>query len=444
MSIILLRRRILKLTPEALWVFTGQVGIAIAGLVGIKLLTHILDPSEFGRLALANTIVAFIGTSFFGPFAQGLMRFWAISKDRGNLKEFYAISSRLAKYISLVVFLITAMASTLIIWIAHKFDWTILVILSLAIGVIMGNFNLMLSVFKAARQRRRVAILNSSNAFLRPMIATLVVILIIAKAHIALLGYLIAVLFVFLVTQRIYSQMVSEISLHHLKPKSRELLFEGLSKEILSYSLPFLVWGIFGWIHISCDRWSLQTFYGSEVVGAFAVVSLLSMYPLIFGSGFLSSLFAPIAFQKGGDLSLSHKVASANKILMAMTGIYIIGAIVLIGFFAVFHQSLVLLISNISFIRYSHLLPWLTLAWALFFLGQMFSTFGLLANQPQIYIMPKLVSSVVAVSSTFYLSFKIGPIGVVLGLMLAGFIYVLWCGIIVLRLVRRGREPLLL
>jgi O-antigen/teichoic acid export membrane protein len=166
------------------------------------------------------------------------------------------------------------------------------------------------------------------------------------------------------------------------------------------------------------------------------------MYPLIFGSGFLSSLFTPIAFQKGGDLSQNHKVASANKILMAMTGIYIIGAVVLIGFFAVFHQSLVLLISNISFIRYSHLLPWLTLAWALFFLGQMFSTFGFLANQPRIYIMPKLVSSVVAVSATFYLSFRIGPIGVVWGLLLAGFIYALWCGIIVLRLVRRETEPL--
>lgn len=264
MSIILLRRRILKLTPEALWVFIGQVGIAIAGLVGIKLLTHILDPSEFGRLALANTIVALIGTSFFGPFAQGLMRFWAISKDRGNLKEFYTVSSRFAKYISFVVFLITAMVSTLIICIAHKFDWTILVILSLAIGVIMGDFNLMISVFGAARQRRRVAILNTSNAFLRPMSAALLVILIIAKANIALLGYLIAVLFVFLVTQRIYSQMISEISRHYLKPKLRVLLFEGLSKEILSYSLPFLVWGIFGWLHISCDRWSLQTFYGSE------------------------------------------------------------------------------------------------------------------------------------------------------------------------------------
>lgn len=43
--------KLFKSTPEALWVFVEQAGTAIAGLVGIKLLTHVLAPSEFGRLA---------------------------------------------------------------------------------------------------------------------------------------------------------------------------------------------------------------------------------------------------------------------------------------------------------------------------------------------------------------------------------------------------------
>ena len=59
--------KLFKLTPEAIWVFVGQAGTAAAGLFGIKLLTHVLSPDEFGRLALANTIVALIGTNIFGP-----------------------------------------------------------------------------------------------------------------------------------------------------------------------------------------------------------------------------------------------------------------------------------------------------------------------------------------------------------------------------------------
>lgn len=43
------------------------------------------------------------------------------------------------------------------------------------------------------------------------------------------------------------------------------------------------------------------------------------------------------------------------------------------------------------FCKFSYLLPWLALAWAWFYLGQITSSFGLLANQPQNYIAPKIV-----------------------------------------------------
>jgi len=424
------------LSPEAFWVFIGQAGTAIAGLVGIKLLTHVLTPSEFGKLALANTITAFIGTNLFGPFGQGLTRFWSVSKDRGNLDVFYVISNRFAKYISLSALLISGVAVIVTMYILHKFHWAILVAISLVIGIITGFLSLRIGIFTAARQRRRVAILNISNTLLRPLIAVVLVVITIANVNMALVGYLIAALLVVLIAERLYSQNVSEASLSHLRSNTEKSFSGGLAKEILSYSWPFLVWGIFGWIHMSCDRWALQAFCGSEVVGAFAVISLLAIYPLSFGSGFLTTLLTPIAFQQAGALNNKDSISSANRILIIMTAIYILGAIVLIGFFSMFHQRLILLISNIRFTRFSYLLPWLTLAWALFHFGQVTSSFGLLANRPQSYVAPKIMSAIVAGGSTFYLSSKVGPTGVVVGLGLAGFIYALWCGIIALGILK--------
>ena len=118
-----------------------------------------------------------------------------------------------------------------------------------------------------------------------------------------------------------------------------------------------------------------------------------------------------------------------------MTGVYTLGAIILISLFFLFHHSLVLLISNAQYAKLSFLLPWLTAAWGLFYLGQVLATFGMLANNPKIYIMPKLVSAIVAGISTFYLASRIGPTGVVLGLATAGFVYALWCTIIAWRMV---------
>lgn len=424
-----------KTGGEAFCVFAGQVGTAIAGLVGVKLLTHVLTPTEYGKLSLANTIATLVGINLFGPFGQGLGRFWAISKDRGNLDVFYAVSNSLAKNITLIALLITVMVFV-IMCILDAVDWAILAVISLIIGIISGIINLRISIFTAARQRVWTAVLNISNAFLRPLSATFFILVTVANAKVALIGYLIASLFIAIIAERCYSQNVSDASFSHLKLNAQKSSFCDLTKEIQSYSWPFLVWGIFSWIHVSCDRWALQSFHGPEVVGVFAVVSLLATYPLSSSSSFLSTLFAPIAFQRAGALTSKDSMSSANKILMTMIAIYILGAMLLIGFFALFHRSLILLISNVDFAKFSYLLPWLTLAWAFFYLGQLLTNFGMLANKPKIYIWPKILSALTVGSSTFYLSAKIGPVGVVLGLTFAGLIYAIWCLVIAIKMVK--------
>ncbi len=116
-----------------------------------------------------------------------------------------------------------------------------------------------------------------------------------------------------------------------------------------------------------------------------------------------------------------------------MTGIYIVGAAIIIGVFSLFHQSLVVLISSEQFARYSYLLPWLTLAWALFYMGQLLTLWGLAAKHTRIYILPKCVSSVIALVATFSLSAWSGGGGVVLGLGIAGAVYAVWCCVLAMK-----------
>jgi len=52
-----------------------------------------------------------------------------------------------------------------------------------------------------------------------------------------------------------------------------------------------------------------------------------------------------------------------------------------------FHNKLILLISNVKFAEFSFLLPWVTGAWGLFYLGQVLSNFGMLANKTSVYIL---------------------------------------------------------
>jgi O-antigen/teichoic acid export membrane protein len=428
-------QRALKLSPEAFWIFLGQVGTAIVGLLGIKVLTYLLDPSEFGKLALASTAVSLISTNLFSPLGQGLMRFWAISREGENLGGFYAISNRYREYVTYISGLV-ATVLIIAVGLSKGIDWALLVAFSFGVGVASGWLDVIVSIFTAARKRRWIAFLNIGNAFFRLAIGALLIILIASSASWVMVGYLLATFLIFVVAESLYRRIVSEVSPPILKIKQSIPLFQGLGRQIFSYSCPFVIWGMFNWVYMSCDRWSLQAFYGEDIVGAFAVVSSVATYPIIFGSSFLSTLFTPIVFQRAGDLKSTQNIDSANKILWTMVGVYIIGIAVLIALYAVFHHPLILLISNVHFARFSYLLPWLTVAWGLFYLGQALFSFAALANKPWSYLIPKCISSIVAGAGTFYLSARIGPAGVVWGLALAGLVYVMWCMIVVQKLVR--------
>lgn len=435
----MLVRKLLKLTPEALWIFVERVGVLFCGFAGIKLLTYLMEPSEFGRLAIASTVMALIGTNLFSSLSQGFMRFWSISNERKELEQFYAVSTRFSQcLIGLVICL--AVLSLVFGKLIKDYNWAVLAAFSLLAGAAMGWLGLRVAVFMAIRKRRRIALLRVSNSFLRPLVAAILIILISSNANWVIMGYLLATFAVVLGAERLYRQTVSSTLSAELKVEQPVRLFHGLGKEILSYSWPFFAWGLFSWIHMSCDRWALQAFHGSEVLGSFAVVAQLATFPLIFISGFLSALFTPIAFQKAGDLTDANGVKDANKILLGMTGIFILGSFALIGIFTIIHHPLILLISNERFASLSYLLPGLTIAWSFFYLGQLFSFFGLLVNQSHSYIAPKLVSAMVAAVGTFYLSAKMGPSGVVLSLGIAGFVYVIWCVAIALKLRRITEE----
>ena len=417
-----------KAWHEAFWVFVGQAGTAIGGLIGVKLLTHVLIPAEYGKLALANTIVALIGINLFGPFANGLMRFWGIARANKSLGNFYTISNYYARYLSILTFFIAILVFTIIIFINSKINWAVLIFLALIIGIFHGLSNIRLRIFTAARQRCRVALLSISIAILKPLLAFLLVNLIVENVIIALFGYFFAILFVWLIIEFQFSRMTTKIS-SIPRLKFKKILFKGLGKEISLFSSKLLILSTFSWIKAYSERWALMVFCGSETVGTFGIVSLSATFILSQFSNFLTTLFNPIAYQRGGAINNNKLITSGRKILSIMISIYIIGIIILVGLFTVFHRPLIGLISNERFVKFSYLLPGLTGILGFYQLGEMIASFGAFSLLLRSFIIAKIVSSLVAGIFTFYFASKFGPVGILLGYAFAGFVYTPWCAI---------------
>lgn len=419
-------KKILRVTPEALWVFVNHIGMAIAGLAGVKLLTNLLSPEEYGRLAIANTIIMLISINFFIPIGQGLMRFWAISKERDDLSAFYYVSRKISNQLFYGTFIL-AVVLFLVARDISSLNGSLLVGLALFTGIISGLISLKTSILTANRRRKEVALLNIGIFLLRPLMAALLIILLYKDTNIALMGYFIAAFLVFLIAKHFYRKLANEQYNGLPKTDKGVTSQRKLRNEILLYSWPFLVWGIFGWVYSFCDRWALKLFYDNKTVGLFSVVSQLAVWPLMFSFSFLNSFFTPIAFERAGNLTQKHSVLSAAKILNLMLFTFGLTVLILLVIFSLFHYQLLRLYSSIHFTKFSYLLPGLTIAWAFYYAGQLLNTLGFAANEPQLYIMPRLIASVLAVFAIFFLVKKIGIEGIVWGLGISGFVYFNWC-----------------
>lgn len=423
-------RRMISIKSETLWVFVDQTGNALGIFLGMKVLTQFLNPAEFGRLSIANTIVLLVSVGLFGPLGNGFLRFWSISHDGNQVRDFVSISDQYAFWllsgvtvISLFFFIFCSLTGLLS-------GQALLLALALGVGASRGYSGLRVSVLLGARKRKVVALLNAGAAIAKPLAATGLIFLFVSNADIAMWGYLIATIAFLLLAENCYRTLTKEDLTHFSHTGRSRNSSRQMGKEILRYSWPFCAWGVFVWIYQSCDRWSLAAYHSDAVVGAFSVVALLSAYPLMFSSNFLLNLCMPVAYEHAGDLSSNRAVKSASKFLLVMMGLYLIGCVVLIGVFFLFHRGIILLMSSPEYVGFSFLLPTLTISWALFYSGETLAAFGYMVKRPQIYVLPKLTCSIMAAVSSFYFSAKFGPTGVVWALMISSACYACWCAII--------------
>ena len=77
-----LANRFAQVWQEIIWVIVGQILTFIGGFAGIKILTNVMGPEGYGKLALGMTIAGMMNMFVFGPIGQVILRFF-----RSTVKE---------------------------------------------------------------------------------------------------------------------------------------------------------------------------------------------------------------------------------------------------------------------------------------------------------------------------------------------------------------------
>jgi O-antigen/teichoic acid export membrane protein len=106
--------------------------------------------------------------------------------------------------------------------------------------------------------------------------------------------------------------------------------------------------------------------------------------------------------------------------------LFVLGGIVVVIVSIVFCRQIVRIISNENYAELSYLLPWLVGAQVIYFTGEMVTSYGVLVNRLQIYLFPKIASTLIVAVLSLWLPNTDGPIGVVYALGIAGLVYTIW------------------
>jgi len=418
-----------RLTREFLWIGLGQAGAVSGALVGVRILTGLLTPQAYGRLALGMTAVTLVNHVVIGPLKNGVVRFFAPACQAGALNSYLAAVRRLLIGATGVFILVVSIACVAAIATGYA-NWIGFGLIASCFALLLGCSTLLDAVQNAARQRAVVALHQALASWGRFVLAAGVIVWLGATSTAAMTGYLLAMPVV-LASQRVFFRRTLS------RTRSASSRMSGLTScwggEILDYCWPFAIFGVFTCVYMVSDRWALQAFATMEDVGVYAVLYQLGYYPVAIAAGLMMQLVAPVFFEHAGDASdvqRLKRVHGANRWLFRIALLLVLlTAVIVWGI----HRPLFRLLVAPEYRAVSWLLPGMVLAAGFYAVGQFASLSLMSETRTTSLLCPKVVTALCGIGLNVLGAKHYGVKGIVGANITFSVLYFLWMYLIVTR-----------
>lgn len=390
----------------------------LGALVGVRILTELLNPSIYGELALGMTVATFINQMFFVPIATGIIRFYAPAVEQGSVKGYFEASRRLVLFATGGIILLIPLIA-LILLVIGRVDWIALAVAAL-IWVIPSGYNSILSgIQNAARQRRIVAGHKVMETWMRYLIAALLIKWFGPQSAVVFCGYIIAVTITF-ISQYLFFRKIVLVKVVHDNQK------KFWTDQIVKYSRPVGSWSVFTWAQNASDKWALNFFTTTQSVGLYAVLYQVGVYPIMVATGLLTQFLGPIFFQRAGDGSDAQRNSDVTRLCSRLIVITLSMTVIVCVLGLLYHNFVFQLLVGERYSSVSYLLGWVMLAGGLFATGQIVSL-GLMSRmETEVMKSAKILTAIVGVVLHFIGAYFYGLEGVVFAGVLFSASYAIW------------------
>ena len=303
---------------ELLAIGSGNLAALIGNFGGVKLLTRLLRPEEYGKLALGMTAAGVIFSLAFSPLSSALMRFYPIAVETSSLPvHVAAFRSSRARLVALVA--AAAILAALLTAALSRIEWALLVLGGAAYAVLNGMALLSSSYSTAVRRRAGVALYQGVDAWARPICALLAIALFGARGAYALGGYICGGL-INAAVQTAYARRTPGLLAAAASPPASTAAAAQLRREMWSYALPIAITSLFTSVSAYGDRWTLQGLLGPADLGIYAALCQIGLVPSSLTSNLITTFVYPISFERAGALATRSQLRAAVKPLFWATG----------------------------------------------------------------------------------------------------------------------------
>jgi O-antigen/teichoic acid export membrane protein len=418
-KLVLSSKRSQRLLKEGFWIILGQAAATIGSLVGVRLLTELLNPIQYGELALGMTIATLVNQVVLGPLGQGVLRFYAPAVELDEIGSYLSAVRRITFFAIIVIgaFIVIGVIGLEIT--KQSFRLPIFV-MALAFATATGCNAILSGIQNAARQRAVVALHQGLEAWARFFIATALIAWLGASSSLALFGYVISSLLV-LTSQWLYFRKALPHS-RRIQPEQKNKWHE----KIWHYSCPFTIWGIVTWGQLVSDRWALELFSTTQQVGMYAVLFQLGYYPISLATSMAIQFLQPILFQMAGDASDAQRNAHVSDLSWQLAGFSLGLTGIVFGITLLFYRQIFGVFASGEYAQVAYLLPWMVVAGGVSAAAQTISLDFLSQTRTSLMMRVKITTSFVGVTLNFFGAFYYGVGGIVGASVIFSVFYCIW------------------
>ncbi len=380
---------------EFFWFLLGQFSILVSNFIVVKMLSK-AGQAEFGFYTIIITVSAFISFMYYGPAQQSFLKFYYTAEAEGEKNIFTRLMSRFIVK-STVMFFLIGLAAALIL---TRFSETaFLLLLSSVLFITAGKYTEFFnSAFNILRHRK----LNSILQFTERLLLALLIIALVLYREMTLLNALIIMALLSL----IFALIKNYIFVKKNIPGPAEPGYKGLAakhiKRIRLYALPFVIWGLSGWLQLNSEKWILAGVLSLKDVGIYGVMAVIVNMFVAVPANILNEFIGPVIFANYSDPSDAERLKKGK--LYVMITFFLISAIAVASVLVSWSAGawIITFFSSAGYASSYFLLPYFITGAGFFYAGQVLTTEGLALNRPEIYIAPKIVGGAAGLAANYF------------------------------------------